>query len=83
MSTTTSTTSRAGRRGAVVAAVAGAGLAVTLGAQLAGPGVQAHAAGSVTNIPANVYETLANMPAVQYQAPVSYTHLTLPTNREV
>ena len=68
MSTTTSTTSRAGRRGAVVAAVAGAGLAVTLGAQLAGPGAQAHAAGSVANIPANVYETLANMPAVQYQA---------------
>ncbi|RPA66385.1 hypothetical protein EF294_01635 [Gordonia oryzae] len=48
--------------------MAGAGVAAAIGAQVAAPGAQAHAEASIANIPTNIYQTLANIPAVQYQA---------------
>ncbi|WHU49443.1 hypothetical protein QNM97_10935 [Gordonia sp. L191] len=72
--TTTAVTKTARQRSphrgsrSVVAAMAGAGVAAAIGAQVAAPGAQAHAEASIANIPANIYQTLANIPAVQYQA---------------
>ncbi|WCB39574.1 hypothetical protein [Gordonia polyisoprenivorans] len=67
---TTTARQRSPHRGSrsVVAAMAGAGVAAAIGAQVAAPGAQAHAEASIANIPTNIYQTLANIPAVQYQA---------------